>query len=111
MAIFIESDPFLSIQVLRGVIRDGGGARSQLFLLPYLFESMYSHVYGVKWSPWSVPFEINYLREGLRILNIPYPLFFSNYILFDFGFQAFFPMLSTKEGKPLIFIRPNLHLW
>ena len=25
---------------------------------------MYSHVYGVKWSPWSVPFEIDYLREG-----------------------------------------------
>ena len=36
---------------------------------------MYSHVYGVKWSPWSVPFEIDYLREGVcEFSNIPYPL-------------------------------------
>ena len=37
---------------------------SHLFSLIFFFESMYSHVYGVKWSPWSVPFEINYLRDG-----------------------------------------------
>ena len=35
------------------------------------FESMYSHVYSVKWSPWSVNFEINYLREGVRVLKYP----------------------------------------
>ena len=38
---------------------------------------MYSHVYGVKWSPWSVPFEIDYLREGgCEFSKLPYPLFF-----------------------------------
>ena len=42
----------------------GGGARCQLSLIPYFFESRYSHVYGFKWSPWSVNFEINYFREG-----------------------------------------------
>ena len=40
----------------------GGGARSQLS--HNLFESMYSHVYGVKWSSWIVPFETDYLRDG-----------------------------------------------
>ena len=64
MAIFIEFDPFLSIRVLRG--GHMGGGRCEVLVVPYpiFFESMCSHVYGVKWSPWNVPFEINYLREG-----------------------------------------------
>ena len=62
----------------------GGGVRSQSFLILNFFESMCSHVYGVKWSLWSVPFEIDYLRErGCEFSNIPYPLFFSSSILFD----------------------------
>ena len=51
MAIFIEFDNFWSIGVQGGGgVREGGGARSQLSLIPYFFESMYSHVYGIKWS-------------------------------------------------------------
>ena len=42
--------------------------------LNFFFESMYSHVYGVKWSPWSVTFEINYLREEVRVLKYPLSL-------------------------------------
>ena len=30
---------------------------------------MYNHVYGVKWLPWSVTYEINYFREGVRGLK------------------------------------------
>ena len=62
----IEFDPFWSIGVLRGgvVIREGG-AWSHLSLIPYFFESMYRHVYGVKWLPRSVPFEIvNHYRRN-----------------------------------------------
>ena len=43
----------------------GRGVRGSSYPLSRIyFESMYSHVYGVKWSPWSVLFEIDYLREG-----------------------------------------------
>ena len=63
---------------------DMGGGRSEVSVIPYTFfrfESMYSHVYGVKWSPWSVPFEIDYLREGVRVLKYPLSIFFElNYI-------------------------------
>ena len=47
-----------------GVIREGAVRGVSYPLSVNFFESMYSHVYGVKWSPWSVNFEINYLREG-----------------------------------------------
>ena len=43
------------------------------------FESMYGHVYCVKWSPWSVNSEINYLREGVRVLK--YPLYLNVEVL------------------------------
>ena len=74
--IFIEVDPFWSIGVLRGGGHKGGGAWSHLSLIPYFFESMYRHVYNVKWSPRSVPFEIDYLiREGaVKVLKYPFSL-------------------------------------
>ena len=73
--ISIEFARFLSLRVLRGGHK--GGGRYKVSVIPYplfFFESMYSHVYGVKWSPWSVNFEINYLREGVRVLKYPLSL-------------------------------------
>ena len=75
MVILIEFDHFGSLRVLRGG-HMGVAVRGVNYPLAVnFFESMYSHVYGVKWSPWSVNFEINYFREGgCEISNTPYPL-------------------------------------
>ena len=55
----------------------GEGVRGLSYPLSLIyFENMYSHVYGVEWSPWSVPFEIDYLREGVRVLKYPLSLIF-----------------------------------
>ena len=66
----------LSIRALRVVIREGAVRGLSYPFSLILFESMYSHVYGAKWSPWSVPFKINYLREGVRVLKYPISLIF-----------------------------------
>ena len=57
----------------------GGAVRGFSYPLSVIFfESMYSHVNDVKWLPWSVPFEIDYLREEVRVLKYPLSLIFSN---------------------------------
>ena len=77
MAIFIEFDHFFVNQSAEGGYK-GKGVRglSYPFSFNFFFESMYSHVYYLKWSPWSVPFEINYLREGGASFKYPLSLIF-----------------------------------
>ena len=65
---------------MKGAVRGLSYPLSLIF-----FESMYSLVYGVKWSPWSIPFEINYLREGgasSQITLIPYFFRIKFYLIF-----------------------------
>ena len=50
-----------------GAVRGVSYALSLIFL---------KHVYGVKWSPWSVTFEIKHLKEGVRVFKYPSSLIF-----------------------------------
>ena len=53
-----------------------GGGRCEVSVIPYpliVFESIYSHVYGFKWSPWSVPL----FKGGGRVIKYHLSLIFS----------------------------------
>ena len=62
-------------------LREGGGASSKLTILPYFFESIYSHFIDDKIVTMKDPFR-NWLFKGRAVRVLSYPS--SLNIVFDF---------------------------
>ena len=81
MAILYKIWPFFISRSAEGLLSYPrttflGGFWKLLLPKGFFFENVYSHIFGVKWSSWRVPFEIDDLREGVPVLSNSFSLIF-----------------------------------